>query len=149
MCLSEHTLSQSVLASLRLCTWLFFFFQPSTCFIIQFIFHTLSLLDFLLCYSATLLQLTPSLLLLCVMHKHLIFLSNTHTHNPSRIPNIPHRLDYMQCRMSNIKTVLSLVIASRCQKHTFRLADNNRITLFESVNIIKTICQISFTNPDK
>lgn len=114
--LSAHTESVGTgnLKTLRAQDGLFSFSQPSACLIIQIFVHTLPLLDFLLCYSATYLHLilfsplllssmcyteTPHVFLNTRTHTHTCTLACTHT--PSRTPNIPLRSDEMQCRMCN------------------------------------------------
>ena len=73
------SLSESVrfgsIETLRAQAGLFSLSQPSTCLTIQFLFHTLPLLDFLLCYYATYLQLilfSTLYLLLCVVQEPLV-----------------------------------------------------------------------------
>lgn len=39
-------------------------------------------------------------------------LTHTHIHTPSRMPSIPCRSDKMQCRMTNIWRILSLVVSA-------------------------------------
>lgn len=109
VCLSTNTLNHSVLAVLRLfvpkldCSS----FQTATRFSFHVLFHTLLFLDFLLCYSATYLQLVPffPLNFLYVNSSPCVF-KRKHAHARARA----FSSDEMQCRMSSVYRQLSLLI---------------------------------------
>lgn len=123
---------------------LFSLSQPSTCFIIQFLFHTLPLLDFLLCYYATYLQLIlfSSLLLfsMCYTETPHVF-SNTPTHAHTHTFQNTKHTPQVRWAISWDSVVISHYCVSK-PKHTFTLADNNRLTQFRSISIIKVIYHI-------
>lgn len=83
-----------------------------------------------------------------------VYFEHTHAHtrtfqNTKHTPQV--RWDAVQ-NEQNLQTVWSLVISvSRSQKHTFTLADNNRLAQFRSISITKIIDHMIFfcSHPDK
>ena len=82
-----------------------------------------------------------SYLPLCVTHTHR-HATHKHTHTFQNTKHTP-QLGWSAVQNERYRVVLSLLItASQRQKHTFTLADSNRLTQFISISIIKVIYHI-------